>query len=298
MTRAQIYPQPYLMQTVPLAPNVCLAPLRLNRGYGGATCRVRRASDNTELDCWSQADIVTFCAGTNGFVRTCFDQSGNARNYSEATAANQVKCFDSATGLTKLGSVPAFLGDGANTRLSIPSGVGSASGFNTDQAFTTAMLYRWDGTLVAESGGFQWGFQGLGTNNAVALQVRPDVGTRLVQHYGGTANSYAPPSPGVNTSQWCTFTRANTALSQTTVCVENFNTIPQSVPAVGAVNVTPDAGSYWFVNRNNQTSTFLNPWRGVSALLAGWSGSSNAFQLSGQALASLQQFMDSLRQQL
>jgi hypothetical protein len=54
---------------------------------------VRRASDNTTQG-FTEAQIndgslASFCSGTNGFVTTWHDQSGNANNATQATAANQ-----------------------------------------------------------------------------------------------------------------------------------------------------------------------------------------------------------------
>lgn len=68
----------------------------LSRAYRGQLIRVRRASDNAELDFYAlgngQLDtgaVAAFIFGTTGFITTLYDQSGNARNATQATAANQ-----------------------------------------------------------------------------------------------------------------------------------------------------------------------------------------------------------------
>lgn len=75
----------------------CAYGLRRMRGaYGGSLIRVKRSSDNTELDIGYLADgsldvsaLTTFVGASNGLVVTFYDQSGNAYN---ATASG-ADCF-------------------------------------------------------------------------------------------------------------------------------------------------------------------------------------------------------------
>ena len=68
---------------------------KLRTAYTGNAIRVRRASDNTEQNIGfvnnelDTASLTSFCSGTNGFVTTWYDQSGNNRNMTQSTAANQ-----------------------------------------------------------------------------------------------------------------------------------------------------------------------------------------------------------------
>lgn len=77
----------------------------LRKTYSGSAIRVRRASDNAEQDIGFTANnldtpaLISFCTGTNGFVTTWYDQSGNARNATQTTAASQPKIYDSVTGV-------------------------------------------------------------------------------------------------------------------------------------------------------------------------------------------------------
>jgi hypothetical protein len=88
----------FFLGLLDLYPNAAAAySLRkLRSRYTGSAIRVRRASDNTELDIGFLSNqeldtsaLNTFCSGTNGFVKTWYDQSGNARNATQTTAANQ-----------------------------------------------------------------------------------------------------------------------------------------------------------------------------------------------------------------
>jgi hypothetical protein len=67
----------------------------LNSAYTGNCIQVRRASNNDLQDIGfaggvlDTAALKTFCASTNCFVRTWYDQSLNARNATQTTNANQ-----------------------------------------------------------------------------------------------------------------------------------------------------------------------------------------------------------------
>ena len=68
---------------------------KLRSSYAGSAVRVRRSSDNTEQDIGfnglelDTTTLTSFCAGTNGFVTTWYDQSGNARNATQITLTRQ-----------------------------------------------------------------------------------------------------------------------------------------------------------------------------------------------------------------
>jgi len=79
---------------------------KLSSSYSGNAIRVRRSSDNTEQDIgfnvFGELDTVSlasFCSGTDGFVKTWYDQSGSANDATQTTAANQPKIYDSVTGV-------------------------------------------------------------------------------------------------------------------------------------------------------------------------------------------------------
>ena len=95
---------------------------KLRTAYTGSAIRVRRASDNTEQNIGfvnNQLDtssLTSFCSGTNGFVTTWYDQSGNGRNATQTTAANQPQIVSSGSVIT-LNSKPSILFDGVNDTL-------------------------------------------------------------------------------------------------------------------------------------------------------------------------------------
>jgi hypothetical protein len=98
---------------------------RLSISYTGSAIEVRRASDNSTQDIGfsgEDLDIATlesFCSGTNGFVTTWYDQSGNGRNATQTTAANQPQIVSSGSVITENGK-PAIEFDSINDELSLP----------------------------------------------------------------------------------------------------------------------------------------------------------------------------------
>jgi hypothetical protein len=92
---------------------------KLRTAYAGSAIRVRRSSDNTEQNIGFVNNILdtsalsTFCGGGNGFITTWYDQSGNARNATQTTAANQPLVYSSGSVVTQ-NSKPSIQGDGTN----------------------------------------------------------------------------------------------------------------------------------------------------------------------------------------
>jgi hypothetical protein len=96
----------------------------LRSGYTGSAIRVRRSSDNTEQDIGfdisgnlDESALTTFVGANNGFVVTWYDQSGNGRNATQSTAANQPQIVSSGV-INKVNSRPSLLFDGTNDSMS------------------------------------------------------------------------------------------------------------------------------------------------------------------------------------
>lgn len=102
-------------------PNATVAySLRLLRNnYSGNAIRVRRASDNTEQNIGftlqgglDTTALTSFCSGTNGFITTWYDQSGNGNNFVQTTAGSQPQIVSSGTIITQSGvgsALPSIL---------------------------------------------------------------------------------------------------------------------------------------------------------------------------------------------
>ena len=133
----------------------------LDTSYTGDAIVVRRASDNTtqnigfvnnELD---TATLESFCSGTDGFVTTWFDQSGQGNDATNASASSQPKIVDAGVLVTDNGK-PAVDFDGVNDF--IETGVVNFGGVIT--AFIAAQS-----TSVTDD----YYFDGQGSNNRFAL---------------------------------------------------------------------------------------------------------------------------------
>lgn len=76
----------------------------LSSSYSGYAVKIRRASDSTTLNVGflngvvDSASIITFCTGTNGFVDTWYDQSGNGRHAVAPNTTSQPKIYDISLG--------------------------------------------------------------------------------------------------------------------------------------------------------------------------------------------------------
>jgi hypothetical protein len=100
---------------------------KLRAAYTGSAIKVRRSSDNTEQDIAFTAlgnldtsSLTSFCSGTNGFVTTWYDQSGNSNNAVQTTAANQPQIVSSGS-VINVNSKPSLLSDGTNDSFTITS---------------------------------------------------------------------------------------------------------------------------------------------------------------------------------
>jgi hypothetical protein len=110
---------------------------KLRSAYSGSAIRVRRSSDNTEQDIGFTAlggldttALTSFCGSGNGFITTWYDQSGNARNATQTTAANQPQIVSSGSVLTA-NSKPTLRFDGSNDNLLYNSALFSGAGSRT-----------------------------------------------------------------------------------------------------------------------------------------------------------------------
>jgi hypothetical protein len=152
----------------------------LNTDYTGDAVVVRRASDNTTqsigfVDGELDTDALnTFCSGTDGFVTTWYDQSGNGNNATQTTASQQPKIFDGINGIVTENGKPIISFDGASQYLIFTTG--NVQGFvsiftalksdsnNQDSIF---LQYTED-----ENNLISIGLGNLGTSNAIGSRLK------------------------------------------------------------------------------------------------------------------------------
>jgi hypothetical protein len=105
---------------------------KLRTAYTGNAIRVRRSSDNTEQNIGfvnnvlDTSSLLTFVGAGNGFVTTWYDQSGNANNATQTTAANQPQIVSSGAMITTNGKNSMSF-DGSNDFFNLASTINVAS---------------------------------------------------------------------------------------------------------------------------------------------------------------------------
>jgi hypothetical protein len=129
---------------------------RLRSAYAGALIRVRRSSDSTEQDIGytlggnlNTTALTTFCGANSCFVTTWYDQSGNVRNATQGTPANQPRIVNAGAVEIQGGRVcPLY--DGTNDSLD-PAGLPSAvSLFATIIASSSTVTWNSFGALFSD----------------------------------------------------------------------------------------------------------------------------------------------------
>jgi hypothetical protein len=93
---------------------------RLRSGYLGSAMRVRRSSDNAELDIGftftgdlNVSALIAHCGVNSGFDAILYDQSGNGRNLTQTTSGAQPRIVNAGV-VDVLGGVPALVFDAVN----------------------------------------------------------------------------------------------------------------------------------------------------------------------------------------
>ena len=108
---------------------------QLRRSVSPYAIRVRRSSDNTELDVGfnsngnlDTAALETFCAGTDGYVSVWYDQSSNGNDATQTTTANQPQIVSSGSIIPENGK-PAIELDGLTEHFVLTGLTNAASNY-------------------------------------------------------------------------------------------------------------------------------------------------------------------------
>jgi hypothetical protein len=145
---------------------------KLRASYSGSAIRVRRSSDNTEQNIGftltgdlDTSALTTFCSGTNGFVTTWYDQSGNSNNATQTTAANQPQIVSSGS-IINVNSKPCLQFTNSSTQnLNLANSIwtytGNCTAFNTvrnrnNGGFEYGAVISQGGGTLNQGLGFVW----------------------------------------------------------------------------------------------------------------------------------------------
>jgi hypothetical protein len=156
---------------------------KLTTLFTGSAIRVRRSSDNAEQNIGFTAlgdldttALTTFCSGTNGFVTTWYDQSGNGLNAVQTTAASQPQIVSSGS-IISISSKPTLQFDGVDDRLK------TASFSSIPQPITLFLLNKWITTNLPTALG-EPHLIDLGLDRAISL-----LSSKNSAYFGGRINS-------------------------------------------------------------------------------------------------------------
>jgi len=141
-----------ILDTLSVAPAAAYSLRLLRAAYAGFCIRVRRSSDNTEQNIGFVSGVIdtvallAFVGAGDGFVVTWYDQSVNARNATQATAANQPRIVNAGVLEVRNGKATAFFNRTNSNRLTI--GTVAAFDIGTVQAvasYNAATFANFDG---------------------------------------------------------------------------------------------------------------------------------------------------------
>jgi hypothetical protein len=195
-------PSPYLIDT--FAGAAAAYSLRQLRTGNTNVVRVRRSGDNTEQDFTASqvtdGTLTTFCGAGNGFVTTWYDQSGNGRNATQTTTANQPQIVSSGSLLTD-NSKPCLQFNGSSTSLdanalaSVFSGTGvflsAATVYKSLQASPASIAIAWGFGISSSTNSLRWLGQQI-PSAAARFDERDDASAGVALNTtGGTITSQA-----------------------------------------------------------------------------------------------------------
>jgi hypothetical protein len=171
---------------------------KLKVSYSGFAIRVRRSSDNTEqnigFNTSNDLDTTTltaFVGSGHGFVTTWYDQSGNNKNATQTTAANQPYIVVSGT-LQTLNGKPSLFFNGESKYLDCGylNGGTKPANFSTfiSANFTAVNQTRTIFSSMDAGGNGKDTYNTFGIHSAIAYQMFGGAGGGIYYKYWRTSN--------------------------------------------------------------------------------------------------------------
>lgn len=245
-----------------LSPSAAYSIRRLRDAYTGPLIRVRRSSDNAAQDIGAilsghlnTAALSSFCGAASCFVTTWYDQSGNARDAVQATAANQPRIVNAGVIDTAGGRPSVIWPSVAKTNLlrtAVTFSVGAVSvvtryddGARTGWIADSVGLFGFTGvSIVATSAGtstlwhspsFQmWARNGAALATSVSAVALP----------WSWSTMYATATPAFGT-QWSLGCDRTLPLRGWSGPISEFLMFPAALPASERQAIERSQGSYF-----------------------------------------------------
>jgi hypothetical protein len=227
---------------------------KLRSAYTGSAIQVRRASDNTTqnigftaLGALDTTSLTSFCSGTNGFVTTWYDQSGNTRNATQTTAINQPQIVSSGSVILENGK--PTLQNTASTGLKTVS-----VGLSTFANLSLFTVYRQTSTLESLIFETSTDFNTSGNGNILITQVNQDfntlqkTSTYLIVNHNNVS---------LNQQIISTYLKASTTASDFSDVYGNNSLLAQTVDPILRTNSVPFANNILSLFSRNASSLGL-----------------------------------------
>lgn len=169
--------------------------------------RVRRSSDNAESDFTAtqvtDGTLTAFCGAGDGFVRTWYDQSGNARNAEQTTTASQPQIVSSGSLIIRNGK-PSTLFNGTSSALL----ANSLATVFTGSAKPISCFCVFSNFTLSASSVSLWGFGNSSNDNEIRFSGSNS--NQLLFQERDTSGNNTPLIQGASpTGQNCIFSFSN-----------------------------------------------------------------------------------------
>ena len=235
---------------------------RVRTAYTGALLNIRRSSDNATQDFGTGqpqvywADVSTFIGGGTAFIVTWYDQSGNGRNLTQATAANQPSLVNASN------SRPAVLGDGVSSYMTTAS-------FSISQPLTFYSVYR---RVTLAQSSFENLFEGQGSSNDPTFYYSngPTIGPSMWAGNQFGSNTTAQPT-GTRGATSGVFNNASSIMEVNSSSISSFTGTTSTTNLSGGLIIFTNFNhtSTRFDNTELQELTFFNTGRTSAVLKVG-----------------------------
>lgn len=175
--------EPLILDTVP-DPQTAVAFVKLRSDYMGYCCKIRRESDDAEMDIGFIGDIVdvaaieSFRLGGHCYLSVWYDQSGNNNDWTETTLVNQhpITVSDSSSIIVNLVN-------------GIPATIAVTGGYYNIQAPTLTVVNPVTGFMVAKNSQEKSAHLSSNDNTYVGL-TQPGSGSSSSNNAGGGVLTY------------------------------------------------------------------------------------------------------------
>lgn len=139
---------------------------RVVSNYAGSAIQVRRSSDSTTQNIGfasggglDTVSLLAFCGAGDGFVQTIYDQSGNSRDITQATAGAQPKIVSAGAVIAQANGTPACTFDGVDDvlfRAGFAYALGAFTVFAVMKATVPTTSTRWWAEGLSTAGSPQY----------------------------------------------------------------------------------------------------------------------------------------------